>query len=158
MEDPNCCVGFPLCTVDLHLDRLSYDRNGRSSMCNTSVCQPCSSDRISSWYTGPSLPVNSDRGSTTKHCLCWPSPGCVCHSAEADLRSTPRWSEKSEGRLGVRAPQGMRSRGREGVLSPLSRLPPPNKEGLSLLALLGGFPLLALMAAACTTSGHGQAC
>lgn len=37
----------------------------------------------------------------------------------------------------------------EGVLSPLVEEPPPRREGLSLLALLGGF-LDALMVAACT--------
>ena len=46
----------------------------------------------------------------------------------------------------------MRSMGPlEGVLSPLVEDPPPSREGLSLLALLGGF-LDALMAAACNVA------
>ena len=71
--------------------------------------------------------------------------------AHTYLLSTPRWSAAKSAalRLGVRAPQGMRSMGLEGVLSPLVEEPPPSSEGLSLLALLGGF-LDALMLAACT--------
>lgn len=76
----------------------------------------------------------------------------LIHLAHTYLLSTPRWSaaESAALRLGVRAPQGMRSMGPlEGVLSPLVEEPPPSSEGLSLLALLGGF-LDALMLAACT--------
>lgn len=72
-------------------------------------------------------------------------------SKSIHLLSTPRWSaaESAVLRLGVRAPQGMRNMGPlEGVLSPLVEEPPPRSEGLSLLALLGGF-LDALMVAAC---------
>lgn len=72
------------------------------------------------------------------------------------LLSTPRWSaaESAALRLGVRAPQGMRSMGPlEGVLSPLVEEPPPRREGRSLLALLGGF-LDALMVAACNRAYH----
>ena len=57
-------------------------------------------------------------------------------------------------RLGVRAPQGMRSMGPlEGVLSPLVEEPPPRREGRNLLALLGGF-LDALIVAACNRLHH----
>lgn len=72
------------------------------------------------------------------------------------LLSTPRWSaaESAALRLGVRAPQGMRSMGPlEGVLSPLVEEPPPSREGRSLLALFGGF-LDALIVAACSRLYH----